>query len=140
MMISSPFSSSTVRLTDQQRRALGVGDASVALSAGAGCGKTTVLTERFLAALEDAGGRPLRALVALTFTEKAARELRQRIRARCRARLVAGEDSARWWPVLRGLDAAPIGTFHEFCARLLRRHALRAGIDPEFAVLDESIA
>ncbi len=79
-----------------------------------------VLTERFLAALDDADGRPLEALVALTFTEKAARELRQRIRARCRARLVAGDDrdAERWWAVLRGLDAAPIGTFHEFCARL----------------------
>ena len=81
-----------VALTDQQRRALGVPDASVALSAGAGCGKTMVLTERFLAALDDAGGRPLRALVALTFTEKAARELRQRIRARCRAKLASAED------------------------------------------------
>ena len=42
--------------------------------------------------------------------------------------------------MLRGLDAAPIGTFHEFCARLLRRHAMQAGVDPEFAILDESIA
>ena len=81
------------KLTDQQRRALGVIGASVALSAGAGCGKTMVLTERFLAALDDAAGRPLRALIALTFTEKAARELRSRIRARCRAKLVAGEDA-----------------------------------------------
>ena len=68
-------------------------------------------------------GRPLVALVALTFTEKAARELRQRIRARCRAKLAAAEDASRWWSVLRGLDAAPIGTFHQFCTRLLRRHA-----------------
>jgi ATP-dependent helicase/nuclease subunit A len=127
-------------LTAQQRRALDVPNASVALSAGAGCGKTMVLTERFLAALDDAGGRPLRALVALTFTEKAARELRQRIRARCRAKLAAAEDPSRWWSVLRGLDAAPIGTFHQFCTRLLRRHALQVGIDPEFAILDESIA
>src|SRR5262249_40435830 len=132
--------SSGVALTDQQRLALGVPEASVALSAGAGCGKTMVLTERFLAALDDAGGRPLKALVALTFTEKAARELRQRIRARCRARLAAGEDPEWWWAVLRGLDAAPIGTFHEFCARLLRRHSLQAGVDPEFVILDESIA
>src|SRR5437763_9767578 len=99
-------------LTDQQRRALVVNGASVALSAGAGCGKTMVLTERFLAALDEGGGRPLQALVALTFTEKAARELRRRIRARCRAKLGAGEDVARWWVILRGLDAAPIGTFH----------------------------
>ncbi len=98
-----------------------------------------VLTERFLSALDDAGGRPLRALVALTFTEKAARELRQRIRARCRAKLASAEDPSRWWAILRGLDAAPIGTFHQFCTRLLRRHALLVGIDPEFAILDESI-
>ena len=129
-----------VTLTDQQGRALRVPDASVALSAGAGCGKTMVLTERFLAALDDGGGRPLQALVALTFTEKAARELRQRIRARCRAKLAAGDDPGWWWTVLRGLDAAPIGTFHEFCARLLRRHAMQVGVDPEFAILDESIA
>ncbi len=131
---------SSFALTDQQRRALHVPGSSVALSAGAGCGKTMVLTERFLAALDEAGGRPLRALVALTFTEKAARELRQRIRARCRAKLAGGEEAERWWAILRGLDAAPIGTFHEFCARLLRRHALQVGIDPEFAILDESIA
>ena len=130
----------SVKLTDQQQMALLVPDASVALSAGAGCGKTMVLTERFLSALDEAGGRPLRALVALTFTEKAARELRQRIRARCRAGVASGGDAERWWAVLRGLDAAPIGTFHEFCARLLRRHAMEAGVDPEFAILDESIA
>src|SRR3954469_21744637 len=103
--------SSVFPLTAQQRRALGVPDASGALSAAAGCGKTMVLTERFLSALDDAGGRPLRALVALTFTEKAARELRQRIRARCRAKLASAEDPSRWWAILRGLDAAPIGTF-----------------------------
>ena len=55
--------------------------ASVALSAGAGCGKTMVLTERFLAALDGPAAGRSRSLVALTFTEKAARELRQRIRA-----------------------------------------------------------
>jgi ATP-dependent helicase/nuclease subunit A len=139
-MSNQALSPSTFPLTAQQRRALDVPGSSVALSAGAGCGKTMVLTERFLSALEDAGGRPLRALVALTFTEKAARELRQRIRARCRAKLAAAEDPSRWWSVLRGLDAAPIGTFHQFCTRLLRRHALQVGIDPEFAILDESIA
>jgi ATP-dependent helicase/nuclease subunit A len=140
MSVAAVPTSPGVTLTDQQGRALRVPDASVALSAGAGCGKTMVLTERFLAALDDGGGRPLQALVALTFTEKAARELRQRIRARCRSKLAAGDDPGWWWTVLRGLDAAPIGTFHEFCARLLRRHAMQAGVDPEFAILDESIA
>ncbi len=42
--------------------------------------------------------------------------------------------------MIRALEAAPIGTFHEFCARLLRAHALEAGIDPEFAILDAAVA
>ena len=130
----------TGSLTQEQGRALEVRAASVALGAGAGCGKTTVLTERFLAELEGEAGRPLRALVALTFTDKAARELRQRIRARCRDRLAAGENARRWRSVLRALEAAPIGTFHEFAGRLLRAHAVEIGIDPEFTVLNDAVA
>lgn len=134
-----PGRDSAPRLTDEQRRPLDVRGASVALSAGAGCGKTTVLTSRFLGALD--GQNPLGAIVALTFTEKAARELRGRIREECRNRLRAGGgDVAYWRSVLRGLEAAPISTFHEYSAGLLRRHALRAGIDPDFEILDEAIA
>jgi len=138
-------------LTPEQRRPVALRGVSVALGAGAGCGKTTVLTERFLGALQPPagaetepgeGGRALRSTLALTFTEKAARELRQRIRGACRDRLKtrpAGE-AGYWRSVLRGLGAAPVGTFHGYCADLLRRHAWRAGIDPDFMVLDEAIA
>src|SRR4051812_47728914 len=105
-------------LTPDQRRPLDVSGVSVALAAGAGCGKTTVLTARYLVDLA-AGERPMRSIVALTFTKKAARELRQRIRRRCRDQLASGEDAARWRGVLRGLEAAPIGTFHEFCGQWL---------------------
>src|SRR4051812_44979920 len=111
---------------------MGVRGASVALSAGAGCGKTTVLTARFLQAMEADGGgrRPLAAVVAMTFTEKAARELRQRIRAACHERLAASADDAAFWrAALRALEAAPVGTFHEYCSGLLKRHALAAGLD-----------
>jgi ATP-dependent helicase/nuclease subunit A len=137
----SPTAADEPVLTDEQRRPLEIRGASVALSSGAGCGKTTVLTARFLGAL-DGGSRPLRSLVALTFTEKAASELRKRVRDECHRRLAAsdGDDAVFWRSVLRGLAAAPIGTFHEFCAGLLRRNALRAGLDPEFTVLDEAIA
>src|SRR5215213_10714558 len=105
------------RLSEQQARPLSVRGASVALSAGAGCGKTTVLTARFLGDLDGPDARPLGAIVALTFTEKAARELRKRIRAQCRDYLDAGREPDRWRAVLRGLEAAPIGTFHEFCGQ-----------------------
>src|SRR5262245_25220137 len=132
--------SQTVWLTREQHRAIEVRDTSVALGAGAGCGKTTVLTERFLAELEAKSGRALRSLVALTFTDKAARELRQRIRARSREQLSSGVNPDWWQTVLRALEAAPIGTFHEFCKRLLREHAAELAIDPDFVIFDESIA
>jgi ATP-dependent helicase/nuclease subunit A len=127
-------------LTDQQAGALDVADASVALSAGAGCGKTLVLTRRFLRCLEPPERRPLRSIVALTFTEKAARELRDRVRRACRERLERGEDAAYWRAVQRGLEAAPIGTFHAFCGALLRRFPVEARVEPGFRVLEESIA
>jgi ATP-dependent helicase/nuclease subunit A len=128
-------------LTARQAAALAASGVSVGLSAGAGCGKTWVLTERFLAHLDGPSRRPLGRLVALTFTEKAARELRDRVRRACRARLDGGSaDAPHWRAILRGLEAAPIGTFHAFCARILRRFAVIAGIDPGFAILEETVA
>ena len=133
--------SSGPRLTAEQERPLLVRGASVALSAGAGCGKTTVLTARFLRALEGPDRISLRSIVAVTFTEKAARELRQRIRAVCRERLrnATDEDAPRWRAIARGLEAAPVSTFHEYCSGLLKRHAEQAGVDPEFTVLDDTL-
>jgi ATP-dependent helicase/nuclease subunit A len=128
-----------IRLTAQQREAVDVSGASVALSSGAGCGKTTVLTARFVEDLGRVGFR-LRRLVALTFTEKAARELRERVRQECRRRRDGTDRGADWRKALRELEAAPIGTFHGHCAEVLRRCAIDAGIDPEFAILEESIA
>ncbi|MFO0954547.1 MAG: UvrD-helicase domain-containing protein [Isosphaeraceae bacterium] len=130
------------RLTGSQRRPLEVRGASVALSAGAGCGKTTVLTSRFLLTLEEATADPLGSVVAMTFTEKAARELRQRIRQACHVRLEVADDAetAFWRGVLRGLEAAPISTFHEFCGNLLRQQAVSARLDPDFEILDAAIA
>ncbi len=136
----SEVANDQIRLTTEQRRPLEVRSVSVALAAGAGCGKTTVLTERFLGEIDGVNGRPLRALAAMTFTDKAARELRQRIRERCRTKLAIGENSQWWTIVLRALEAAPIGTFHEFCGRLLRGYARELAVDPEFAILDATIA
>ena len=73
------MSEDRVSLTDEQRGPLLMRRASVALAAGAGCGKTTVLTERFLSEIDGDEGRALRSLAVMTFTEKAARELRQRL-------------------------------------------------------------
>ncbi len=134
--------------TAEQSAAIATREYSVALSAGAGCGKTFVLTERFLSHLEPAkkrGESPARLsqLVAITFTERAAREMRDRIRRACYERLgtrekpgCPEEEVEHWRELLRELDSARISTIHSFCGALLRSHAVEAGLDPHFRVLD----
>jgi ATP-dependent helicase/nuclease subunit A len=128
--------------TAQQAAAIGERQASVALSAGAGCGKTFVLTQRFLSHLEPGSQQAdLRTLVAITFTDRAAREMRDRIRAACQDRLSACKPDAvaHWLQILRGLDTARISTIHSFCTSLLRTHAVEAGLDPRFTVLEPAL-
>ncbi len=101
----------------------------VFVSAGAGTGKTRVLVERFARAVCDEG-IDVESILVITYTEKAAGELRSRIRARLLER--ERPDLAR------ALDGAWISTIHGFCHRLLRSHPFAAGVDPRFRVLDES--
>ncbi len=138
--------------TAEQRAAIEARSVSVALSAGAGCGKTFVLTERFLSHLEPAdraappakllGSAELHELIAITFTDRAAREMRDRIRKKCYERLAsAPENQADYWlRLLRGLDGARVSTIHAFCGALLRSHAVEAGLDPRFVVIEQSQA
>lgn len=131
--------SSRPDLTPQQQAAIETRDVSVALSAGAGCGKTTVLTARFLSHLEPGPDvAQLSELVAITFTDRAAREMRDRIRKACRERLqnCPAAQAEHWLAVLYGLDSARIATIHSFCNSLLRGHAVEAGLDPGFIVSD----
>ncbi len=129
------------RLTPEQHAAVFAQGVSVALSAGAGCGKTLVLTERFLAHLEPGGGpaTSLSQIVAISFTDKAAREMRERIRRQCHARLrdASPEASQHWRTLLRQIEQARVSTFHGFCGSLLRAHAVEAELDPHFQVLEE---
>src|SRR5439155_23800704 len=118
-------------LTAEQRRAVFTRDVSVLLSSGAGCGKTHVLTERYLSHLRE--GAEVGQLVAITFTERAAREMRGRIRQAVVAHLreaVEDEQASRWARHQRGLETAPVSTIHSFCGTLLRQHAVEAGLVP----------
>jgi ATP-dependent helicase/nuclease subunit A len=118
-------------LTDEQEHAVARRAGSLLLAAGAGSGKTSVLVERFVRAVREDGVAPGR-ILAITFTERAAGELRERVRARL---LELGErDTAR------ATEAAFVGTFHSFCARLLRIHPLQGGVEPGFQILDEGLA
>jgi len=84
----------------------------------------------------------LHSLVAITFTERAAREMRDRIRAACHERLQSCSPDGvdHWLGILRGLDSARISTIHSFCTSLLRSQAVEAGLDPRFAVLEPALA
>ncbi|MDX6700585.1 MAG: ATP-dependent helicase/nuclease subunit, partial [Baekduia sp.] len=115
--------------TDEQADAIARRDGPLLLSANAGSGKTSVLSERFVRSVLEDGIEPGR-ILAITFTDKAAGELRTRVRARFVE--LGRRDRAR------DLDAAWISTFHGLCARILRAHAVRAGLDPAFGVLEEA--
>ena len=104
---------------------------STFVSAGAGTGKTTVLVERFArSVIED--GLDVDSLLVITYTDRAAGELRARIRLKL---LELGRPD-----LARDLDAAWISTIHGFCRRLLTAYPLAAGIDPRFRVRDEAQA
>src|SRR5207248_124574 len=100
----------------------------VFVSAGAGTGKTSVLVERFVRAVCD-DGLDVDSVLAITYTRKAAGELRARVRAALRER--GRPDLAR------RLDGAWVSTIHGFCARLLRANPFAVGIDPRFRELDD---
>ncbi|HTQ39787.1 MAG TPA: UvrD-helicase domain-containing protein [Pirellulales bacterium] len=147
------MTAAATNFTSEQRAAIEARNISVALSAGAGCGKTFVLTERFLADLDPSVSQApaslrfqpadLHELIAITFTDRAAREMRDRIRQKCYERLQTAPDAKQadyWLGLLRSLDAARVSTIHSFCGALLRTHAVEAGLDPRFTVMEQSQA
>jgi ATP-dependent helicase/nuclease subunit A len=114
--------------TPEQRRAISLRDRDVFLEAGAGTGKTTVLVERYCDAVtEDEIG--IDGVLAFTFTDRAAAQLRGRVRAELERRDLT--------ELARDVDRAWISTIHAFCRRLLAAHSVAAGLDPRFRVLDD---
>ena len=130
------------KYTPQQEKAVLASGVSLSLDAGAGCGKTFVLTERFLKELERPGNasgeKRLSQLVAITFTDAAARELRTRIRGLIYERIRTAPPDTRpyWLELQRAIDGCRISTIHSLCTSILRAHAFDAALDPMFATLD----
>ena len=106
-------------LNDEQRRAVESLDGPVLILAGAGVGKTRVLTTR-IAHIVSTGRARAHEILAVTFTNKAAREMRQRVA------VFSGSEQAMPW----------LGTFHSIGAKILRMHAELVGLRPNFTILD----
>ena len=116
-------------LTSAQRAAVERTGQDACVVAGPGSGKTRVLIERFAWLVEERGTDPAR-ILAITFTEKAATEIKQRLIARFAARPDLRESIERAW----------VSTIHGFCARLLRENSIAAGLAPDFEVLEQAAA
>ena len=114
-------------------------DTTMFVGAGAGSGKTTELVNRVVA-LVTSGAAPLESVAAITFTEKAGAELRDRIRRRLEEEAAADAPrvvATRCRDALDQLDGAAIGTLHAFAHRVLAEHPVEAGLPPPVEVLDE---
>ena len=127
--------------SEEQRPAVLERGRDIVVTAGAGTGKTRTLVARYLSLLaEDV---PLRSVIAITFTRKAAREMRNRVRGEVRRYLervdLPDDQRERWQSIYTGLDAARIGTIHSLCTEILRSHPAEARVDPRFEVLDEGL-
>ena len=123
---------------DQRARRLAVDPARhVALEASAGTGKTRVLVDRYVRLLE-VGVAP-RNILAITFTRKAAAEMRQRVMATLRERhREGGINEARWRDIRDAFSDISISTIDAFCLQLLHEFPLEAGVDPGFELADET--
>ena len=113
-------------------------DKHVSVTAGPGSGKTTVLVERYVHILRE-HSLSIDQIVAITFTNRAANEMRERVRRELNEmlRIANEEERRRWLNYKRTLDGAVITTIHGFCARLLREFPIEAHVDPQFLLLDE---
>jgi len=131
----------TISLIDQaDREAIRASlDETLVVEAAAGTGKTTELVARVMSLLKS-GKAKLSTLVAVTFTEKAAGEMKLRLRSEIdRARESANEsERAHLEHALTELEAAHIGTIHALCAELLRERPIEAKVDPQFLAADET--
>src|SRR5579885_849917 len=124
-------------LTEQQRQAVMSVDENVLVSAGAGSGKTHVLVERYIQILRSDPSLTIDGIIAVTFTRKAAGEMRTRLKTRFKQLAEQESQPERWRKCLADIDAARIGTIHSLCESILKAFPAEAGVDPQFEVIDE---
>ncbi len=129
-------------MKELDKKTLARKDLNLLVEASAGTGKTSSLLDRILALIEQDKELQMRQLVAVTFTEKAASELKNRLRQCLQEKINSKKISSQRLQVfkqaLSDFEQAEISTIHSFCARLLRLRSVEAGVSPEFQVMDEA--
>src|SRR6266849_4291846 len=125
-------------LKPEQSAAAHTLDRHLSVTAGPGAGKTFVLVERYLEILRTQRVS-VDNIVAITFTNRAANEMRERVRETIDnlLRVTEGDERKRWLRHKRALEGAVITTIHGLCSRLLHEFPVEANIDPQFVLLDE---
>ncbi|SNX54886.1 UvrD-helicase domain-containing protein [Thermoanaerobacterium sp. RBIITD] len=113
---------------------------NIALKAGAGSGKTRVLTKRYLRLLNEVSDIKIDNIVAITFTKKAASEMKERIRKEIslKAKNADSIERKKWVEFEKMISLANIDTIHGFCEKMLRDNFAKSGLDPLFTIIDES--
>lgn len=126
--------------TPEQALAINTIKSNVSLLAGAGSGKTYVLMKRFVQILRaDLSVNPTN-IVAITFTRKAADEIKGRVRqavGECVEQAQNDLERLRWQEHLQKVESAPISTIHSLCSRILRDNPVETQLDPEFTILED---
>lgn len=124
-------------LTDSQKQAIRTIDKNVAVNAGAGSGKTSVLVNRYVYILENGKleeGKEIDSILAITFTKKAAAEMKERIR---KSIIEKSMEDKKWKKIYYDMDKAHISTIHSFCSKILRENPVESNIDPNFRVMED---
>lgn len=131
----------TFKLNDKQHQAAVERVRDVVVTAGAGSGKTLTLVARYTSLLAE--GMAPRRIAAITFTKKAAREMRSRVRQKLmefQQLAINAQEQQKWMDLSAQMDSARIGTIHSLCSEILRAYPAEAGVDPRFEVADEGLA
>lgn len=121
--------------TAEQKLAIKTIDRNVAVSAGAGSGKTRVLVERYVYLLKNGKLKPngeVESILAITFTNKAAQEMKERVR-----KTIKDKKGKQWNRIYRDLERGNISTIHSFCAKLIRENPIECNVNPGFVVMED---
>lgn len=125
-----------MNLTDEQKKAINTIDKNIIVNAGAGTGKTEVLTRRYIEILKNGKlnkDEEISSIVAITFTIKAANEMKERVR-----KLLKTHGSKEVQRFIKDINESQISTIHSFCSKIIRENSFFLDIDPNFEILDEN--